>query len=122
MTKKIVIMALIPSLLIYLTGCYSMYDISKEDLKTSPNSKIRVMTINGDSYTFRDNSYYIQQDTLYGNIFDKNQTLIQKTIPLKDINALQTEKLNGGFTAMVAICSAVAIVLIGILIAVNSLE
>lgn len=95
MTKKIIIAFLIPSLFIYLTGCYSMYDIPKEELKTFPNSKLRVITHN-ESYLFQKNSYSIEDDTLFGTIFYKKQPSIQKIIPVKDISTLQMEKFNSG--------------------------
>ena len=114
MTKKIIIVVLIPSLFIYLTGCYSMYDLSKENLKTAPNTKLWVMTNNGDSYLFRE--YRIKQDTLLGEISNENRTLILKTIPLKDITALQTEKLNGGHTVLAVLGIALVLVFIGVLI------
>jgi hypothetical protein len=116
MTKKIIIVALIPSLFIYLTGCYSMHDISKEDLKTAPSSKLWVMTNNGDSYLFRDNAYRIQRDTLIGEITNENRTLTLKAIPLADIASLQTETINGGNTFLAVLGSVVVITGIVLLI------
>jgi hypothetical protein len=116
MTKKVMIMVLIPSLFIYLAGCYSMYDISKDDLKKEPTSKLWVITLKGDSYLFLDNSYNINQDTLIGRVFIENQSLIKKTIPLNDISTLKTEKINGENTALVVLGTAVVLAGVGILI------
>jgi hypothetical protein len=116
MTKKIITVVLIPSLFIYLTGCYSMHDISIEDIKTAPSSKLWVMTNNGDSYLFRDNAYRIQRDTLIGEITNENRTLTLKTIPLEDIASLQTETINRGNTFLAVLGGVVVITGIVLLI------
>ena len=116
MTKKIMVVVLIPSLFIYLTGCYSMHDITTEDLKTAPSSKLWVMTNNGDSYLFRDNAYRIQRDTLIGEITNENRTLTLKAISLEDIASLQTETLNGGNTFLAVLGGVVVIIGIVLLI------
>jgi hypothetical protein len=110
MIKKIIITILIPSLLLCLTGCYSMTDISKESLKTLyPYSKLKVITNNNNSYLFPDNSYFIEQDTLYGKLSFESLPSIQKIIPLKDISAVQIEQINGGNTLLFVIGVSVII-------------
>jgi hypothetical protein len=103
MVKEIIIVVLIPSLLSMLTGCYTMTSISKEDIKKTPTTKLWVMTNEGDSYMFADNSYQIRNDTLMGRPSNGNQFGVRKTIPLDDISMMQTEKINGGSTALVVI-------------------
>ena len=114
MTKKIIIMVLLPSLFIYLTGCYSMYDVQKEDIKTTSHPKIQVLTNNGDSYLFQEYAYLIKGDTLYGKIFNENQASVKMNIPLKDIASIQTEKINGVTTVLTVL--GVAVVLVGIVV------
>lgn len=97
-----------------------MYDLPKEELKTKSYSKLWVMTTNGDSYLFQDNSYHIRQDTLFGKSFNENKVLKPKTIPLKDIYAMQTERLNGGATVMLVLGTAVMIGVVGILLFVSA--
>jgi hypothetical protein len=93
-----------------------MHDITIEDLKTSPSSKLWVMTNNGDSYLFRDNAYRIQRDTLIGEITNENRTLTLKAISLEDIASLQTETLNGGNTFLAVLGGVVVITGIVLLI------
>jgi hypothetical protein len=93
-----------------------MHDITIEDLKTSPSSKLWVMTNNGDSYLFRDNAYRIQRDTLIGEITNENRTLTLKAISLEDIASLQTETLNGGNTFWAVLGGVVVITGIVLLI------
>jgi hypothetical protein len=112
MTKKIIVAVLIPSLLVFLTGCYSMGNISKEDLKTKPTSKLWVLTNSGDSYLFREYDYRIQRDTLFGQITNENKTITLKTIPLEDIASLQSETINGGttFLAVLGVIAGVGLI------------
>jgi hypothetical protein len=119
MTKKIIIMVLLPSIFLYLTGCYSMYDIPKEESKTLYTSKLWVLTNNGDSYLFQDHTYIIRKDTLFGKINYENQPSINISIPLKNISSMQTEKINGGSTVLavlggVVILAGVAVLLGGL--------
>jgi hypothetical protein len=120
MTIKIIIMVLIPSLCLYLTGCYSMHYIPKEDLKNSSYSKLWVLTNNGDSYLFKDNAYLLKNDTLYGRISNKNQPSFKMNIPLKDISSMQTEKINGGYTFLAVL--GVFVIVAGIAFLIKGME
>lgn len=122
MTKKIILIALIPALFIYLTGCFSMYDISQEDLKPSSNSKLWVMTGKGDSYLFQENSYKIRKDSLFGISSGDNQPLMKKTIPLNDVYALQIEKLNGINSALTVLGAGIGLFCLAILVLLNGIN
>jgi len=112
--KQLFIALLVPWFLFYLTGCYSMYDITKEDLTPKNyDSDLHIITNTGGSYLFKANNYRVRNDTLFSFtnkiIGDSGTTTLTK-IPLKDISALQTEKINTGSTViLIALVAFIAI-------------
>ena len=112
MTKQIITALLIPCLFLYLTGCYSMYEIPKEEITPKIQVyKSQVVTNDGESYLFNAFEFKIKNDTLIGiskQPMSDNAKLGKTIIPLNDISVFKTEKLNGGVTAL-AILSVVAI-------------
>lgn len=64
--KKYITLILIPSLLLYLSGCYSMQKVTKDEfLKASDYPELYVKTKDYE-YTFEEGNYIFKNDTIYG--------------------------------------------------------
>ena len=115
--KKLISVLLIFALLPYLTGCYTMNQITKEEFKkSSKNAEIELQTRAGDEYHFED-SYYILSDTLYGQgikIRDNKETPFNDKIALNDIFSIKQKEFNTGaivFLGMVAVGTIIVLAL-----------
>ena len=96
--KKIITSVLIPSLLFYLTGCYSLNEITKEELRESGNEDIQLITKNGVLYSFDKENYFIQSDTLSGDglhIYGMIKTPFTGSIALQDMDKISAEQIDG---------------------------
>ena len=111
--KTLISILLILALSPYLTGCYSMNQISKTDFEdTSKKMKIELQTKAGDKYQF-EYSYFFSGDSLYGSgikISDGDETAFKGAIALKDILTIYHEEYN--ITAPILIS---AFLIVGIL-------
>jgi hypothetical protein len=66
--KKLISLVLIISLLSYLTGCYSMKEVTKEDFHTdNERGKLKLITKENEIYEFEEGAYFIISDTLCGS-------------------------------------------------------
>jgi len=64
--KKYIISVLIPSLLIYLTGCYSMQEVTKEEFSPKPDyPNLKILTEERE-LTFKEGDYIFQNDSIIG--------------------------------------------------------
>ena len=122
--KKLISILLILTLLPYLTGCYSMNQISKTEFKeTNKKGKIELKTKTGDEYQF-EYSYFILSDTLYGNgikISDGDETAFKGAIALDDILTINHEEYNSGMTTFLA-ASIIVVFLYLLLVAAANLS
>ena len=104
--KKIIASILIPSLLFYLTGCYTMNEITKEDFKEGSRGNATLLTNKMETYRFDEGQYYIKADTLNGNGFIVNgglNTPFSGNIALEDIAAINVEEPDGFKTFLLTI-------------------
>jgi hypothetical protein len=112
MLKQIITALLIPCLFLYLTGCYTMSEIPKEEITPkTQDSNIQVVTNDGESYLFKAFEFKIKNDTLFGlaaKPMSGSPKIVQTSIPLKDIFVFKSERANGGLTIL-AILSVVAV-------------
>ena len=114
MKNKYIASVLIPALLIQLYGCYSMQDISKDELAgLKEGDDLIVQTKDSTIYFFEETNYHISNDSLYGKGYAKfsdvpdfkilNKSAIAlisiKTIQQEDLNLITTGLLIGGILA-----------------------
>jgi hypothetical protein len=113
--KKLISLALIFSLLSYLTGCYSMREVTKEEfISQEEYDKASLITKDNKEYQFNDMQYIINSDTLIGTgmrLSGNNETQFAGKIALDDVTTFNLDKFNVG----VAILASVLIIgLVGI--------
>ena len=116
MRKKYIVFVLIPGLLIQLYGCYSMQEISKDEMAGfKDGGDLIVSTKDSAIYFFEESNYRISADSLYGSGYAKfsdvpdfiilNKSAIAlksiKTIQQEDLNLITTGLLIGGILAVV---------------------
>jgi hypothetical protein len=110
MRKKYIVSVLIPALLIQLYGCYSMQDISKDDIAGLNNGgDLIVQTKDSTIYFFEESNYHISNDSLYGKGYVKfNEDSdfnvpIEKSISLTNIEFAQQDEMNPSGTTWLII-------------------
>lgn len=90
--KKLISVVLVFSLLFYMTGCYSMNNISRTEFEeTYRKGKIELQTKTENEYLF-EYSYFILSDTLYGNgikTSDGEEVPFKGKIALNDVLAIK---------------------------------
>jgi hypothetical protein len=125
MRKKYIVFVLIPALLIQLYGCYSMQDISKDEIVgLKDGDDLIVYTKDSTIYSFEQSNYHISKDSLYGKAYVKFsdnsdfKVATESTIALSNIESLQQDELNPVTTILLVIGIAVVAVGAGILIGV----
>ncbi len=70
--KNILSTVLIPALLIQLYGCYSMQEISKDEVAgLKDGGDLIVYTKDSTIYFFEESNYHISNDSLYGKGYVK---------------------------------------------------
>jgi hypothetical protein len=113
--KKYFISVLIPWLLIYLTGCYSMEMVTKEELlQTTDHTKLLVKT-DEKQITFNQGDYSLKNDTIYGQgnyrTINNIEEPFDSSLGLVDVKEIQMEEFNLGET--IALSSAIIVVIGG---------
>lgn len=110
MCKKYFVLVLIPLLLIHLSGCYSLREISKDEmLELKEGDDLIVYTKDSTIYSFKESNYYISSDSLYGKGYVKFadnsgfKVAIENTIALKNITAIERDELNPVTTTLLII-------------------
>ena len=122
MCKKYFISILIPALLIQLYGCYSMQDISKDELTgLTDEGDIIVYTKDATIYFFEESNYHISNDSLYVKGYVKSSAYaskieIEKSIALTNIESIQQNELNPVTTSLLVIGSILFAAGVGIII------
>lgn len=99
--KKYIASALIPALFIQLCGCYSMKEISKDEMAgLNEGGDLILHTKNSTIYFFEKSNYNISNDTLYGKGYAKFtdasdfKIVNEGAVTLKDIERIQQDELN----------------------------
>ena len=107
--KKPISLILTFSLLSYLTGCYSMNQVTEDEFKTDSKGKeIRVLTNDIELYQFADD-FKIESDTLIGSgvrIVGEKETPYTGKIPLNKISSFEIKRVDGSKTAMLILSIA----------------
>jgi hypothetical protein len=110
MRKKYIVSVLIPALLIQLYGCYSMQEISKDEMVRLQNGDdLIVHTKDSTIYFFEESNYHISNDTLYGKgyiKFNENADFkveTENTIALTNIESVQQDEINPVTTALLTV-------------------
>lgn len=66
MQNRHIVSVLIPALLIHISGCYSMKEISRNDLvELKGEGDIFILTKDSTSYSIKENCYNISNDTIH---------------------------------------------------------
>jgi hypothetical protein len=122
MHKKYIVSVLIPTLLIQLYGCYSMQDISKDELAgLKDGGDLIVHTKDSTIYFFEESNYHISNDSLYGKGYikfseDSNfKVATESTIALSNITTVEQDEVNPVTTSLLVIGSALAAVGVAVL-------
>lgn len=101
MRKKYIVSVLIPALLIQLYGCYSMKELSRDEIAgLKEGGDLIVYTKDATIYFFEESNYHISNDSLYGNGYVKFsedadfKVPVEKSIVLTNIESVQQDELN----------------------------
>jgi hypothetical protein len=110
MCKKYIVYVLIPVLLIQLCGCYSMQDVSKDEIAgLKDGGDLILHTKDSTIYFFEETNYHISNDTLYGKGYVKInedsdfKVPIEKSISLTNIEFAQQDEMNPSGTTWLVI-------------------
>jgi hypothetical protein len=94
--KKLISLVLIISLLPYLTGCYSMKEVTKEDFHSdNERGKLSLITNEKKTYEFEEGAYFIISDTLCGSGLKmslEDTTSFDGKIALNDVEEIHMSK------------------------------
>ena len=119
MHKKYIVVVLIPSLLIHLCGCYSMREISKDEIAgLKDGGDLIVFTKDSTIYSFKESNYHISNDSLYGKGYVKFtedsdfKVVIENTIALTNIESVQQDELNPVTTTLLIFGSILVVVVV----------
>jgi len=117
MHKKYIVFVLIPALIIQLYGCYSLREISKDEMaELKEGGDLIIYTKDSTIYSFKESNYHISNDSLYGKgyvKFNDNsgfKVAIENTIALKNIKAIERDELNPVTTTLLIIGSVILVV------------
>jgi hypothetical protein len=127
--KKYISSLLISCMLLQLYGCYSMQNISIEELK-QPLDKNNIAVFTKDSVSYElSRNYIIKNDSIIGKGFmnnwnrDKKDAFFDSRIAISDIQFIQTEKYNSTNTFLLAAGIGVGVILIvGIVVVTQNLN
>ena len=124
MRKKYIVTGLIPALLIQLSGCYGMKEISKDEIAgLKEGGDLIVYTKDLTIYSFEESNYHISNDSLYGKGYVKfNEDAdfkveIENTIALTNIESVQQDEINPTNTTWLLSGGILLVVLVGTFIA-----
>jgi len=124
MCKKYIVSVLISALLIQLYGCYSMKEISNDELAgLKDGGDLIVYTKDSTIYSFEESNFHISNDSLYGKGYVKFsddsdfKVEIEKSVALTNIESIQQDELNAVNTTLLVIGSVLLAVGVGVLIA-----
>jgi hypothetical protein len=116
--KKNIASVLIVCLLYQFTGCYTIQQISKEELKSyNQPPSIRVVINDSTKYAFDSTYYYIKNDTIFGKgwmvlkDYDKVSE-IDRTISLSDVGTIEARKYNEPLTMLCVVSVSAAFVIL----------
>lgn len=124
MRKKYIVLVLVSLLLVHLCGCYSMREISKDEIaELKEGGDLVIYTKDSTIYSFQESEYQVSNDSLYGRgyvKFTKNSAFkvpIEHSMALKNIIAIERDELNPVTTTLLIMGSMLLAVGGGFLIA-----
>jgi hypothetical protein len=104
--KKLIFIVPIFSLLLYLTGCYGMIEVTKEEFSSQKEFDNALLVTKEDKeYLFNDMEYIINSDTLSGtglSLSRNNDTPFVGKIALDDVMTFKVYKLDVESTILVS--------------------
>ncbi|HAB54101.1 MAG: hypothetical protein A2315_01755 [Ignavibacteria bacterium RIFOXYB2_FULL_35_12] len=122
MRKKYIASVLVPALFIQLCGCYSMKEISKDEMAgLNEGGDLILHTKDSTIYFFEKSNYNISNDTLYGKGYAKFsdasdfKIVNESAVALTDIERIQRDELNLVTTSLV-VGGILLVVIAGIVI------
>jgi hypothetical protein len=123
MHKKYIVSVLIPALLIQLYGCYSMQDISKDEIAgLKDGGDLIVHSKDSTIYSFEESNYHISNDTLYGKGYVKVnedsdfKVATEGSLAMTNIESIEQEEVNPVTTSLLVIGSILFAAGVGIII------
>jgi hypothetical protein len=124
MHKKYIVSILIPALLIQLSGCYRLRELSKDEMAVlKEGGDLIVYTKDSTIYSFKESDYHFSNDSLYGKGYVKfNEDAdfklpIEKSIALTNIESVQQDELNPTGTTWLIIGGILFAAIVGLFIA-----
>ena len=122
MRKKYIASVLVPALFIQLCGCYSMKEISKDEIvELKEEGDLTIYAKDSTIYFFEKSNYNISNDTLYGKGYAKFsdasdfKIVNESAVALTDIERIQRDELNLVTTSLV-VGGILLVVIAGIVI------
>jgi hypothetical protein len=114
--EKYFISVSIPYLLLYLSGCYSMQEVTKAEFSQEhQNYPTFLVRTEKNEIIFQRGDYYLWQDTIYGQgtcrTLNNVDEPFDSSLGLTDVKEIQTEKFNLGGT--IALASGIVVVIAG---------
>jgi hypothetical protein len=120
MHKKYIVSLLIPALLIQLYGCYSMKEISEDEIAgLKEGGDLIVYTKDSTIYSFKETNYHISTDSIYGKGYAKFtdasdfKAVNKGAIALANIKTIQRDELN-----LVTTCLLIGGILLAVIVGV----
>ena len=127
MCKKYIVSVLIPLLLIQVYGCYSMKEISKDEMAgLNEGGDLILHTKNSTIYFFEKSNYHISNNSIYGKGYAKFtnasdfKIVNEGAVALKDIERIQQDELNLVTTSLVA--GGILLVIVGAVIVLSDTQ
>ena len=127
MCKKYIVLVLIPLLLIHLCGCYSLREISKDEMAgLNEGGDLILHTKNSTIYFFEKSNYHISNDSIYGKGYAKFtnasdfKAVNEGAVTLTEIERIQQDELNLVTTSLVA--GGILLVIVGAVIVLSDTQ
>lgn len=119
--KKIITMFVIFAFINLIAGCYTYDMVQVPELEqTIVEDDIIIITKDGREYRFSVEDYYVENDTLYSNLFGQEQ------IALTDISKVESVWLNFGKSGLLfaayVVGAALGIALLAVIILLGAKE
>ena len=113
--KKLIASILVPALLLYLSGCYSTNEITKEEFKEGSRGNATLFTNDMKAYQFDEGRYSVKDDTLQGSgstLIGEMKAPFTGKIALENISTINVEETDGAKTFLLTIGIIAGVVLV----------
>ncbi len=96
--KKIITLILLITLIPYLTGCYSLKEITTDEIENGQKGKLIILSRDMVRYEFERNMYSVRADSLYGYGIrvntDEEELPFTGKVALNDITSIHLEQID----------------------------